>query len=67
MRILLALLLIVLLSLQYQFWVGSGGFYDAVEYQTRVEDQIVQNKVLDERNQSLKAEVVDLKQGTEAI
>jgi cell division protein FtsB len=67
MRILIAVLLILLLSLQYKLWFGDGGLIKVWRLNETVEQQQAENKKLKERNQSLEAEVRDLKQGLEAI
>jgi len=67
MRILLAVLLIVLLALQYKLWLGEGGFANVRRLEQRVAEQAEENKFLEQRNQELQAEVEDLRQGYEAI
>jgi cell division protein FtsB len=57
----------VFLVLQYQFWFGDGGVYDTAKLQYRIESLKQKNLSLKERNQALKAEVLDLRQGYEAI
>jgi cell division protein FtsB len=67
MRILLAVLLIVLLLLQYKLWLGEGGFANVRRLEQRVADQVEENKQLEQRNRELQAEVEDLRQGYDAI
>lgn len=67
MRILIAVLLILLLSLQYKLWFGDGGLIKVWRLNETVEQQRADNQKLKERNQALEAEVRDLKQGLEAI
>jgi cell division protein FtsB len=67
MRILLAVLLIVLLLLQYKLWLGEGGFANVRRLEQRVAEQAEENKFLEQRNQELQAEVEDLRQGYDAI
>ena len=67
MRALLALLLLVLLALQYKMWFGEGGYRDVQRLAQRVEEQARENEVLAQRNRELQAEVEDLRQGLEAI
>jgi cell division protein FtsB len=66
-RIVLYVLAGLLLLLQYPLWFGSGGLL--VLWQLRQESvaQGIENTQLRERNQTLAAEVADLKSGHEAL
>jgi cell division protein FtsB len=66
-RITLAILLVLLVWLQYRLWLGDGGIPDVLKLQTEVEIVRAETEKLHERNQALEAEVHDLKQGLEAI
>jgi len=63
------LLLIVLLIalLQYRLWWGDGGVMQNREYQQRIAQLNEELKKKQDRNQSLYAEVLDLRQAREAI
>ena len=67
MRTLIIILIGVLLYLQYNLWFGKGGIRDVQNMQTQVEKQQREIVELKERNESLAAEVLDLKEGLEAI
>jgi len=67
MRILIGLLVAILLSLQYLLWVGEGSLAEVWQLQKKLTTQEQENIRLKERNQALRAEVRDLKQGLEAI
>ena len=67
MRVLLAVLLVLLLLLQYKLWLGEGGFTDVRRLEQRVAEQAQENELLSQRNRELEAEVQDLRQGVEAI
>ena len=67
MRVLLAILVLVLLLLQYQLWLGEGGFSNVRRLEEKVKVQAAENEMLELRNQELRAEVEDLRQGYEAI
>ncbi len=67
MRVLLAILLIVLVALQFKLWFGEGGYRDVQRLAQRVEEQAAENETLAQRNRELQAEVEDLRQGLEAI
>lgn len=60
-------LLVLISLLQYRLWVGEGSLAQIESYQQRLEirqEQLTAKKI---RNQTLEAEVIDLRQGTEAI
>jgi len=63
----IALLLVLLVLLQYKIWLGDGGIPEILQLQTEVEDVQVRVDKLKERNQALDAEVQDLKKGLDAI
>ncbi len=67
MRLVAAILIGLVLVLQYQYWWGRGGRSEV----SRLEEEIArQQSEIDElsgRNATLAAEVQDLKQGMEAI
>ncbi len=67
MRFLVISLTSLLLVTQYQFWIGGGGLFDAYSLQTRVKLQKSINHKLAERNKALLGEVLDLKQGYDAV
>jgi cell division protein FtsB len=60
-------LLAVLVALQVRLWTGQGGMRDLWRLQQRVEEQKAENAQLRKRNETLSAEVDDLKHGDEAI
>lgn len=67
MRILVAILLVLLLVLQYDLWVGEGSLATVWHLQNAVDAQEQENLHLKERNETLAAEVKDLKTGLDAI
>jgi cell division protein FtsB len=67
MKNLIIMLLLLLLYLQYRLWAGEGGLLDFWELHREVDKQRQENARLLERNEALNAEVLDLKQGLEAI
>ena len=60
-------LLGILLMLQYPLWFGSGGVITVWQLNREIEAQKIENAQLKERNQTLEAQVNDLKQGLEVI
>ena len=67
MKILAAILLFLLVFLQYDLWVGEGSMATVHHLQQAVARQKQENAKLRERNAALAAEVQDLKQGLEAV
>jgi len=64
----IALVLLALLTwLQYKIWLLDGGIPEVIQLQQDVEQVEVEVQHLRERNQSLDAEVKDLKKGLDAI
>ncbi|WP_455211689.1 cell division protein FtsB [Kaarinaea lacus] len=67
MKVLIAILIVVLLLLQYKLWFGDGNMREVWALREAIEQQKDENQRLLERNAALEAEVQDLKQGLEAI
>lgn len=67
MRILIAILLVLLLTLQYRYWFGEGSFRDIRSLESRVTAQEAENERLEARNQELRAEVEDLRDRLDAV
>lgn len=67
MRLLSILLLVIFLVLQYRLWVSDEGMAEVWRLDTAVERQRAENRVLEERNAALEAEVRDLKEGETAV
>jgi cell division protein FtsB len=67
MRKLIVFLVILLVYLQYRLWLGDGGLLDLWNVHQEVEAQRDENARLRERNEALNAQVMDLKQGLDAI
>jgi len=66
-RALLAILLLLMVALQFRMWFGEGGYRDVQRLAERVEEQARENDALAQRNRELQAEVDDLRQGLAAI
>lgn len=67
MKWIIALLIGLLLVLQYRLWVGDGGIPEVLKLQDEVSTVKQYKSQLEERNRELDAEVSDLKQGLDAI
>lgn len=60
-------LLAVLALLQYELWLGNGGWRDLQNVEHRVAVREAANVPMRERNARLAAEVMDLKTGLDAV
>jgi cell division protein FtsB len=67
LRLLALIFAALILALQYPMWLGKGGWLRVRELDRQVEAQKHVNAELKTRNAVLDAEVLDLKQGLEAI
>ena len=67
MKWVISLLAVMLIALQYKLWVGDGGIPDVLELQHEITSIQLEKLQLEERNESLHAEVSDLKKGLDAI
>ncbi len=53
--------------MQYRLWFGDGSIQQIQKYQQQLEKLQDQLAIKQQRNKSLKAEVLDLRKGKEAI
>lgn len=67
MRVFTAILLILLVSLQYRLWFGKNSVPDYLDLKDDVTHQVGLNEKLQQRNKLLYADTDDLKLGLEAI
>ena len=67
MKWLWALLVALIIALQYRLWIGENSLAELWGLKSKIAAQDVINKELQARNDALKAEVFDLKQGLDAI
>ena len=67
MKAIIATLVILFVLLQFKLWFGEGSVKDVWHLEDAIAAQSADNDQLKERNQTLIAEVNDLKQGLEAI
>ena len=67
MRWLMAILLLVLVLLQFKLWFGEGGFQEVRGLEQRVAAKARENEVLQQRNDELQAEVEDLRERLDAV
>ena len=67
MKALAALLITLLVLVQYRLWVGDESLAEVWRLRQAIEHQSAENVLLKSRNQRLEAEVHDLKNGLEAV
>lgn len=67
LRLLALALIVALIALQVHFWTGQGGMRDVWRLEQQIAKQKAENAALKKRNETLSAEVDDLKHGDEAI
>lgn len=67
MKLTTIIFLLLLVLLQYRLWVGNGSLTEVHHLEKQISQIEQENHDLKERNLSLAAEVLDLKQGQDAI
>lgn len=67
MKWLIAVLVALLIGLQYRLWIGEGSLAHNVALQKEIDRQKAENTRLIERNKLLEAEVAALKNGYDVI
>ncbi len=66
-RIIVAILVLMTVGLQARLWIGEGSLAHVSGLRIEVNKQISENNQKKWRNEILKAEIVDLRDGLEAI
>ena len=67
MRWLLAVLIVLLVGMQYRLWIAEGSLAERHRLQQQVEEQTRINQELRERNAVLEREVLELQTGNEGV
>ena len=67
MKKLIVFLLLLIALLQYRLWFGDGNVLELHRLGEHIEDMRREGARRQERNAALEAEVMDLKQGTDAV
>ena len=67
MRLVTIVLIILFLLLQVDIWIKNDGYKRKVELTETIEMQTEANKEMTMRNNQLQQEIIDLRNGTEAI
>ena len=66
-NILNAVIILLIVHLQYRLWLGDGSIQQIRQYQARLDELALEVREKKERNDSLYGEVLDLRKGQEAI
>jgi cell division protein FtsB len=67
MKILIPVMLLLIALLQQRLWLGDGSIKEIQAYQVRLVEIVKEVEEKKQRNQALKAEILDLQQGQEAL
>ena len=67
MKILIAVLMLMLVGLQYKLWFGDGSLSEVVQLTRELDIQRQRLSELEERNKILEAQVLDLQIGLDAF
>ena len=67
MKFLTVLFVILIILIQYPLWFSRGGWLNVFDLNNKYQNQKEINQVLEKQNDALRAEVNDLKKGTDAI
>jgi len=67
MRFTIVAVFLIVALLQFPLWFGEGSYRDVRLLRTTVAELEAEVRLLEERNNVLEAEVLDLKQGLDAI
>jgi len=67
MKIVAGILFVLLILLQAQLWFGSHGVFQLWSLEGNIEQIKQKNDNISERNEQLHAEVIELKEGKEAL
>lgn len=67
MRLLTLVLVFLLLTLQYDLWIGQGSLRSVWHLQEKIQVQREKNRALKESNRALRAKVQDIKNNLAAV
>ncbi len=67
MKLVLGIIISLFLSLQFSLWFGDKGAADLYSLNKKITKASEDNQKLQERNDRLHYEIIDLKEGTDAI
>ena len=66
-QVILICMLVLTASLQYRLWIGEGSLAHASGLKDQVQRMQSENRSMSQRNAILKAEIIDLRSGLDAI
>ena len=66
-KVLFAALLLVGFFLQFRLWTGEGSYAHVSALQQQLDEKVADNEAKAMRNRLLRAEIMDLRQGLEAV
>ena len=67
MKVLIAVLVLIFITLQYKLWFGDGSLSEVVQLSRELETQKARLEELEKRNRMLEAQVLDLQNGLDAF
>ena len=67
MKILIGILILLLIGLQYKLWLGDGSLSEVVQLSRELDLQKEKLRILEQRNNTLEAQVLDLQNGLDAF
>jgi len=67
MKIIIPLIIMLIVHLQYRLWVGDGSIAQINQYQQELDELKQEVDEKNQRNEALRAEVLDIQKGQEAI
>ena len=67
MKFLTVLFVILIILIQFPLWFSRGGWLNVFDLNNKYQNQKEINQELEKQNDALRAEVNDLKKGTDAI
>jgi cell division protein FtsB len=67
MRVIVLFLIIALLGLQYKLWIGDGSVMQWLHLEHKLDKQQEKNKKLLVRNQTIEADIAELKSGDQSL
>jgi len=66
-KIIIPLIIMLIVHLQYRLWVGDGSIAQINQYQQELDELKQEVDEKNQRNEALRAEVLDIQKGQEAI
>lgn len=67
MKWIVAILILIILGLQYRLWFGEGSLEQITELEREIEKQKIENASLQDRNNLLLSQIRELKEGSEGL